>query len=319
MSYGNTGDPTQFFLPTNPFLALVEEGHNLMDVDPDAAAAEREARNPFQQAQPAVTPRFNFKLPEFWPHAPAMWFARAQFRMEVAGISAERDMFAYTVDALPYESLRLVHDLLMAPPAVRPFSILKERLLLATQLTPVQMADRLMKMPDLGDRRLSQMLAAMLEFRPPGEEATAFFRAAYLSRLPADIRGHLDGLESGDLKDLAARADRQWANGRGAIAPVAAVDLGSSTSGGDEASDPVAAVAAGNRGKSKFFFQKKRGAASGGGGGGSGSAGGAGGGHKKSGWSKLTQLTICQRHLQFGEDAHACGDPATCQWSKLGN
>ena len=116
---------------------------------------------------------------------------------------------------------------------------------------------------------------------------------------------------SGDLKDLAARADCQWANGRGAIAPVAALDLGSSTSGGDEAADLVAAVAAGNRGKGKFFFQKKRGAASGGGGGCSGSAGGAGGGHKKSGWSKLMQLTICQCHLQFGEVAQACREPAT--------
>ena len=95
------------------------------------------------------------------------------------------------------------------------------------------------------------------------------------------------------MKDLAARADLQWANGWGAIAPVAAVDLGSSTSGVDEAAYPVAAVTSGNRGKGKFFFQKKRGAASGSGSGGSRSAGGASGGHKKSGWGKLMQLTIC--------------------------
>ncbi len=128
-----------------------------MDMDQETAAAA-------VQGPVLPPPRFNFKLPEFWPHAPAMWFARAQFRMEVAGVASERDMFAYTVDALPYESLRLVHDLLMAPLAARPFSILKERLLLATQLTPVQMADRLMKMPDVGDRRPLQMLAAMLDF-----------------------------------------------------------------------------------------------------------------------------------------------------------
>ena len=205
------------FAENNPFLDLLEGyGQN--------AQQQQIVDNGMQRTNNGMQPRFNFKLPEFWPHTPTMWFARAQFRMEVAGIAAERDMFAYTMDALPYESLRLVHDLLMAPPADRPFSVLKERLLLATQLTPVQMADRLMKMPELGDRRPSQMLAAMLEFCPPGEEGTAFFRAAYLSRLPADIRGHLDGLETGDLKELAPRADRQWANGRVAIAPVAAVD-----------------------------------------------------------------------------------------------
>ncbi len=122
----------------------------------------------------------------------------------------------------------------MAPPAVPPFSILKERLLLATQLTLVQIADRLMKMPDLGDRWPSEMLAVMLKFCPPGEEATAFFRDAYLLPLPPDICSHLDCLEMGDLKDLAAWADCQWANSRGAIAPVAAMDLGGSTAGRDK-------------------------------------------------------------------------------------
>ena len=94
------------------------------------------------------------------------------------------------------------------------------------------------------------MLAAMLEFCLSGfsgEEGTAFFRAAYLSRLPADIRGHLDGLQTGDLKDLAARADRQWANGRGAIAPVAALDLGSVMASRDELADTAVAVGQGNR------------------------------------------------------------------------
>ena len=156
---GNIGDPRRGFLPSNPFLDLLDPQQRQDPVDMALFGG-----GPFQQRQVQATPhRFNFKLPEFWPHAPAMWFAHAQFRMEVAGISAERDMFAYTVDALPYELLRLVHDLLMAPPAERPFSTLKEWLLLATQLTPVQMADRLMKMPELGDRRPSQMLAAMLE------------------------------------------------------------------------------------------------------------------------------------------------------------
>ncbi len=59
------------------------------------------------------------------------------------------------------------------------------------------MANRLMKMLDLGDRWLSQMLSAMLEFCPLGEESIAFFRASYLSRLPADIRGYLDSMETG--------------------------------------------------------------------------------------------------------------------------
>ena len=37
--------------------------------------------------------------------------------MEVVGITAEWDMFTYTIDVFPYEMLRLVHDLLIALPA----------------------------------------------------------------------------------------------------------------------------------------------------------------------------------------------------------
>ncbi len=84
---GYSGDPRRIFLPSNPFLDLLGEDaqqQNLIDMD----------QNIRQAVQPEVraVSRYNFKLPEFWPHAPAMWFARAQFHMEVAGISAERDI-----------------------------------------------------------------------------------------------------------------------------------------------------------------------------------------------------------------------------------
>jgi hypothetical protein len=45
------------------------------------------------------------KLPDFWPHAPGIWFARAELRFEVSNVIHERQKFAYTVDALPYETL----------------------------------------------------------------------------------------------------------------------------------------------------------------------------------------------------------------------
>ena len=82
---------------------------------------------------------------------------------------------------------------MMAPPAVNPYSTLKDRILLAMQLTPVQMAMKLMAAPDMGNRRPSHMLVSLMEFCPPGEENTAFFGAAFILRLPPDIRAHLTG------------------------------------------------------------------------------------------------------------------------------
>jgi hypothetical protein len=51
--------------------------------------------------------------------------------------------FAYTVDALPYEALCSLADLVKAPPADRPYTVLKERLLIAHQLTPMEKAIKL--------------------------------------------------------------------------------------------------------------------------------------------------------------------------------
>jgi hypothetical protein len=58
----------------------------------------------------------NIKLPEFWPHAPGLWFARAECRFELMGISGQRQMFCAVTDALPYECMRLVADLVAMPP-----------------------------------------------------------------------------------------------------------------------------------------------------------------------------------------------------------
>jgi hypothetical protein len=59
-----------------------------------------------------------FKLPEFWPHAPGIWFARAELRFEMRDVVSESQHFAYTVDALQYEALCIVADLVESPPAV---------------------------------------------------------------------------------------------------------------------------------------------------------------------------------------------------------
>jgi len=330
---GNSGDPNYGFLPSNPFLAMLidlegdeqqqqqveEEGEQEHEQQqaplPPSASASRAVEAGAQTGQvPAYVPPAarTFKLPPFWDHAPDMWFCRAEFRFEVASISGERDKFAHVVDALSYEALKLVKDLLMSPPADRPYTKLKERILMATQLTPVQMAIKLMAAPDMGDRRPTALLASLMEHCPPGEENTAFFRAAFILRLPADIRAHLDGLETGDLKDLAAKADRHWLNRSGGQKPVAAA----CQEGLDfvEEVDPVAAVSK-QQGGGQFFRGGR------GGRGGNRGAGGRGGGRGggQGGWERLVQFTICRRHQKFGQAAHSCGDPANCQFEKLGN
>ncbi len=312
MSWGYIGDPD-----------LVLQDNNSFKVDVIAALANDDARSTVstyldsassdglcqRQAVPCAAPR-GFKLPEYWPHAPQLWFCRAEFKFETAGVSGKREMFAHVVEALSYESLKMVKDLMLAPPLYQPYQVLKARLLLATQLTPIQMAEKLMKTANLGDRWPSQLLASLLEFCPPGEENTALFRASFLMRLPAAIRAHLDGLEHRDLKDLAAKADRHWCNGNPASVVAAVAD---SEQLEEDLEEPVAAVSH-NRGG---FQQKQRGVAQGGCGAGKGSARGGGKGGGQTG--QQTTYKVCWKHAKYGTATTRCVDQATCEFSKLGN
>ena len=303
MEWGYNGDPVSELGPNNPFRADVLAA--LMDDDNRSTASTYLSRSSDvtdRQQQWGKAPR-NFKLPEFWPHAPQLWFCRAEFKFEVADVRGEREMFAHVVDALNYDSLKMVKDLLLSPPPYQPYQALKARLLLATQLTPIQMAEKLMKAADLGDRRPSQLLASLLEFCPPGEENTSLFRAAFLMRLPAAIRSHLDGLENRDLKELAAKADRHWCNGSAAAAVAAVADSAQQL---EDQEEPVVVVGQ----------QKQRGFSTGGRGG--GKAGGKGGGKGGSPPARPKTYTLCWRHAKYGGQADKCAD-ASCEFAKMGN
>ena len=193
------------------------------------------------------------------------------------------------------------------PPLFRPYQQLKERLLLSHQLTAVQMAEKILEMPELGDRRPSQLLAAMMEFCPEGETNTAFFRASFLRRLPKEIRVLLADEVRGNLKDLAVRADELFQHHR--TPPVAAVapevDL--------ELAEAVAALGvksgkAGFKGKKKEGFSRSSGGASGGGAAGGGASGSGSGGGRS--------YFICDRHWKYAAKAFRCDAPGKCQWAE---
>ena len=278
-----SGDPWFNLQPNNPFLEMLAAidgpGDNSQQQQPDRRSS-------------------NVKLPDFWPTAPAIWFARAELRFEVSGIMSERERFAHAVNALSQEATRLVTDLITAPPADRPYTALKERLLLSHQLSPVQKAAKILNMPPLGDRRPSQLLADLLEFCPAGEENTAFFRAIFVQRLPSDMQALLDGLEEGDLKELAQKADKLWAIRKPGDTAVAALRDNDSTFEVDP--ECLAAIKPQFRRKEN---EKKRGDSK-------EYRSNSGGGGKR----PPKMFSVCYRHMKFGAAAFKCDDPSACGW-----
>jgi hypothetical protein len=79
------------------------------------------------------------------------------------------------------------------------------------QLSDFQKAEKLFLMPPLGSRKPSEMMAAMLETCPRGEEKTNLFACIFLQRLPREIRVLLARVDHKDPKELAKQTDELWA------------------------------------------------------------------------------------------------------------
>jgi hypothetical protein len=74
----------------------------------------------------------------------------------------------------------------------------------------MQRAKKLFPMPALGSIRPSDLMAAMFEYCPPGEETSELFKALFLTRLPPEISVLLEPKEYRDLKQLATHPYQKW-------------------------------------------------------------------------------------------------------------
>jgi hypothetical protein len=119
--------------------------------------------------------------------------------------------------------MRLVAHLVESPPAELMYKTLKNRLLASHQLTDIQKVKLLVDMPTLGDRKPTQLQAAMIEACPRGQEDSVFNSALFL-QLPADVKILLVHMDHTCLKELATAGDQLVAM-RTRPAAVAAVEV----------------------------------------------------------------------------------------------
>jgi hypothetical protein len=117
---------------------------------------------------------------------PAFWFAQPECRHK----------FCCVADAVDYESMRWLADLIASPPADNPHAARKERLMMAYQQSTVLQVKKLLKMPDLRARQPSDLLAAMIKWG----------RRRVFSSVPCSLQAAF-GAES---MELATMADQLW-------------------------------------------------------------------------------------------------------------
>jgi hypothetical protein len=237
----------------------------------------------------------SLRLPEFWPDMPNSWFVFAESKFRVRGITSESGMFDLVVGCLPHASLSQVLDVIEGPHATSPYSTLKQRLLSAHELTKFQRIEALFKMEALGGRKLSELLAQMLELCPRGEEKNPFFIFLFLQRLPRELRVLLGDEALEEPRDLADKADKLWALHSHQHRVVAAIEV-------EEEESPVAAVRQptkrGRRGRGR----------------GGAAQGGQAPVETNQAPAALARMStgLCHFHWTYGEKAQKCETP--CNW-----
>jgi hypothetical protein len=180
---------------------------------------------PAAGAPPAIG---QIKLPPFWPEDPASWFRLAEGQFALRNVADPVTRYYHVLAALSVDSVRLVRHVLHDDTGPESYERLRASLLASHSLSNYQKMERMMRLPPLGDRKPSVMLAEMLEYCPAGESTTAVFAFLFLQRLPREIRVLLSEDDPANMRAIAEKADRLIAmhvpQSHDACAAVAAAD-----------------------------------------------------------------------------------------------
>ena len=237
-------------------------------------------------------------MTQFWPKDVVAWFAMAENHFRRHDVQDSQHRFDMVLSALSETTLEQVRGVLrMAATLQDPFDTLKRRLLELYTPDDLELACRILHAPELGNRKPSELMSSLLAMLPPGEQDGILFKTVFLMRLPKDIREHVATqvrvLSSSQLATLAdqlylARVARQYGN-----RPVMAVTGDQDEL--EEVEELAAGVAAITTKKPKPRFKGK----------------GKGSSQSK---KEPVLLSVCTRHVKYGDKAFSCEDPATCKW-----
>ena len=209
----NSGDPetmNNYPQSLNPFV------DDFYDYDDNSSTADsfHTAEPPqFSPPPPPSVHMSHLKLPPFWMDAPVAWFAAVEAQFRLRRVWSQEEQFCHVTAALDKMSMKKVVHLVVTPDPLQPYTKLKDALLASHQLTDFQRVELLHAMEPLGGRKPSELLADMWELCPANQHDNIFFAMLFLQRLPRDIRVLLTHEDHGDLRLLAAKADRLVAFG----------------------------------------------------------------------------------------------------------
>ncbi len=150
-----------------------------------------------------------FNPPHFEPSNPNVWFRQLEVMFTTRHITSELTRYSYLVQALPFNIVAIVEDLLDPIPAEKPYTILKAEILKRTAKSPDSQLRELFHAVELGDDKPSALLRRMRSLLVGRQMDDDIIRRLWLDKLPYSIQHVLAICDSSSpLEKLAENADR---------------------------------------------------------------------------------------------------------------
>nr|VZI22537.1 unnamed protein product [Spirometra erinaceieuropaei] len=148
-------------------------------------------------------------LPDFWQHAPRLYFFCIEATFHSAKITRETDKYYKLVEALPPTILSQVQTFLTDPPTDAPYTQLKAELLRLASVSDRQRYHALVKEEALGDRKPSKLLRRMRSLVGNMITDDQFSNEMFLERLLTSVQTILaSGSDDLEISKLSEMADR---------------------------------------------------------------------------------------------------------------
>jgi hypothetical protein len=114
---------------------------------------------------PAEVSRVAVRLPPFWAKRPTVWFAQAEARFFLAGISSETTKFYHVVSQLDQRYAAELEDVITSPPERDPYTTLRTELMRRLSPSRDQRIRQFLTL-EMGDRKPSQFLRHLRSLFP---------------------------------------------------------------------------------------------------------------------------------------------------------
>lgn len=150
------------------------------------------------------------KIPPFWNNRPDLWFLQVETQFRVKGITASNTKYDHLVASLPSETMEIVADILLNPPASDKYINLKNALLTRSQDSEERRLDALLHKVELGEHKPSELYRQMESLANTNSLINnSLLRKLWLNKLPASLQACIIAIEDKhDLDEIFKIADR---------------------------------------------------------------------------------------------------------------